>query len=297
MNKQEFEASFARYAGLAEEGLADLLPDGSLPQSRVIQAMGYSLLGGGKRIRAVLVLAFCRLCGGNEQEALPFACAIEMLHAYSLIHDDLPCMDNDDLRRGKPACHIAFGQATALLAGDALLTLAFEVMLQQNQTLAPERRLAAAGELARAAGVCGMVGGQVLDLAYETQPATMEQIEHMQALKTGALLRAAAKMGCIVAGASPAQLQNADAYATALGLAFQIVDDILDVTADPKALGKPVGSDIKNHKATYVAQYGLERARQRVQELSHQAAQALADGGEEREFLLRLLDMLAQRSH
>ena len=231
------------------------------PRGNLYDAMRYSLLTGGKRLRPVLVLEACRLCGGAVEDALPFAGAIEMVHTYSLIHDDLPCMDDDDLRRGRPTNHKVFGEANAVLAGDGLLTAAFETMLAPGQKLPPERVLEAAGILARAAGGRGMVGGQVLDMAGEGRALGLTEVEELQRLKTGALIRAAVEMGCAVAGGAEEQREALCRYADCLGLAFQIQDDILDVVGDEATLGKPIGSDVRSDKTTFVALKGLADCR------------------------------------
>lgn len=294
----EWNAQLTDYVELMQRELPGLLPGDDCPQKTVVEAMKYSLMAGGKRIRALLVLHLCRLCGGTVEMALPFAAAIEMIHAYSLIHDDLPCMDDDDLRRGKPSCHVAFGEAAALLAGDGLLTRAFEVTLSPK-TLAlvgPERAARAAGELANAAGALGMVGGQMIDLENETRQVSEDQLLHMYSLKTGCLLRVSARMGCIAAGAPRELVERADRYAAAVGLAFQIVDDILDITADEAQLGKRIGSDAQNHKTTYVTLHSLDQARAKVDNLVETARQALAGTVLEDKFLLELAEELAHRN-
>ncbi len=271
------------YLPMVEQKLEELLPKEHCRYERLIEAMRYSLLDGGKRVRPVLVLEFCRLCGGDVQAALPFACAIEMIHTYSLIHDDLPCMDNDDMRRGKPSNHKTFGEDTALLAGDGLLTLAFAVMLSPESIAAvgTERATEAAFQLASAAGIHGMVGGQEIDLRSEGTAVSLETLQEMDEKKTGALILAATRMGCALAGADERQRRAAEHYARAIGLAFQIVDDILDVEGDAETLGKATGSDAENQKATYVSLLGLEPAKERVEELTHAAVRALEPFGEE----------------
>lgn len=239
----------------------------------VSQAMRYSVENGGKRIRPALLLEFCRVCGGDYKKAVPFACALEMIHTYSLIHDDLPCMDNDDFRRGKPSCHIAFGEEYALLAGDALLTLAFETAMKSN--LSAEITVKAAKELAKAAGVMGMVGGQVLDLQNEGKKVGVSDLQKTDELKTGELIRAACVLGCICAGADDKKIAAAEKYAHDIGIAFQIVDDILDVTSDEETLGKPIGSDEENQKSTYVSLLGIEKSRKTAEELTLNAQKAL----------------------
>ena len=296
---ESFKKQLNQYVSLMEEELPIYLPEGSHPQQTVIDAMKYSLMAGGKRVRAVLVLHLCRLCGGGIEKALPFAAAIEMIHAYSLIHDDLPCMDDDDLRRGKPSCHIAFGEAAALLAEDGLLTRAFETALASDTIalVGADRAAKAAGQLALAAGCLGMVGGQMIDLENEGKAVEEKELLNMYALKTGALLRVSARMGCIVAGAEEELIQRADRYAAAVGLAFQIVDDILDVTADEAKLGKHVGSDAENNKTTYVTIHTLEEARARVDQLVEEARAAVRGSRLEDEFLLELAQMLAGRQY
>lgn len=239
----------------------------------VSQAMRYSVENGGKRIRPALLLEFCRVCGGDYKKAVPFACALEMIHTYSLIHDDLPCMDNDDFRRGKPSCHIAFGEEYALLAGDALLTLAFETAMKSN--LSAEITVKAAKELAKAAGVMGMVGGQVLDLQNEGKKVGVSDLQKTDELKTGELIRAACVLGCVCAGADDKKIAAAEKYAHDIGIAFQIVDDILDVTSDEETLGKPIGSDEENQKSTYVTLLGIEKSRKTAEELTLNAQKAL----------------------
>lgn len=239
----------------------------------VSQAMRYSVENGGKRIRPALLLEFCRVCGGDYKKAVPFACALEMIHTYSLIHDDLPCMDNDDFRRGKPSCHIAFGEEYALLAGDALLTLAFETAMKSN--LSAEITVKAAKELAKAAGVMGMVGGQVLDLQNECKKVGVSDLQKTDELKTGELIRAACVLGCVCAGADDKKIAAAEKYAHDIGIAFQIVDDILDVTSDEETLGKPIGSDEENQKSTYVSLLGIEKSRKTAEELTLNAQKAL----------------------
>ncbi len=268
-----------------------------VPYAQLYEAMRYSLLAGGKRIRPVLVLECCRLCGGDPQMALPFACALEMVHTYSLIHDDLPCMDNDDFRRGKPTNHKVYGEATALLAGDALLTAAFSVLSGPwaQQLQAPKRIAEAVYCLSSAAGEDGMVAGQVLDLKWEKDPnLTKEALELIHNKKTGALLRCACRLGSIAAGATEQQKAALEAYATALGLAFQIRDDILDVAGTQEELGKPIGSDLENEKTTFVSILGLEESQCMVEALTAQAAQAIADFPDP-SFLQWLANSLAKR--
>ncbi len=265
-------------------------------QDYVVDAMNYSVTNGGKRIRPVLVLEFCRVCGGNVEDALGLACAVEMIHTYSLIHDDLPCMDNDDMRRGKPSCHKAFGEEYALLAGDGLLTLAFETALKDGVGILPENKIKAAKTLASLAGVGGMVGGQVLDLQSESTEPTLEKLQTIDALKTGALIKASVLLGCYAANVTDDErIEAAVKYAENIGLAFQIVDDILDVTSDSATLGKPVGSDEKNEKITYVSLMGIKKSKQTVKELTDGATDALKVFGNDTDFLKNLALSLADR--
>lgn len=260
----------------------------------VSEAMRYSLEGGGKRIRPCLVLEFCRVCVGDPTAALPFAAAVEMVHTYSLIHDDLPCMDDDDLRRGKPSCHIRYGEANALLAGDGLLTLAFETLTRAP--LPAERIAEACAVLAEAAGHRGMIGGQTMDLENEGRAVSLETLRQTDALKTVELIRAACLLGCIAAGAAPQQRKAAEEYARGLGMAFQIVDDILDVTGDTATLGKPAGSDETQHKSTYVTLCGLDGARKDARAFTDLACKAAEQFGTAGETLRALAESLCKRN-
>ena len=287
------EEHLKQYSALVEAGLERYLPPETCRHSRIFEACRYSLLAGGKHIRAALLLEFYRLCGGQPEDALPFACGLEMIHTYSLIHDDLPCMDDDDYRRGRLSNHKVYGDATAVLAGDALLNRAFETMLSQR-TVAAEPAMRAAACIARCSGLYGMIGGQVQDLALEGKPASDEELREMVSLKTGALIRAACVGGVLLAGGTAAQQQAAEAYADALGLAFQIRDDILDVTGDRAVLGKATGSDAANDKTTFVSVYGLEACRGLVRRLTLQAM-TVAEAFSDREFLQKLAEYLARR--
>ena len=264
-----------------------------MPVHGLAEAMRYSLLAGGKRIRPLLVLEFCRVCGGDIQAALPVACAIEMLHTYSLIHDDLPCMDNDDLRRGRPTNHKVFGECTATLAGDALQAEAFGTILRSS--LQPERRAACAACLADAVGLDGMCGGQYLDMLGEGRQLDEGQLNEINSRKTGALLIAACRMGVAAAGGDPAQDEAAARYGAALGAAFQIRDDMLDVLSTEQELGKPIGSDRQEQKNTYMALLGRDGCERLVESLTAAAKAALAGVFEDRAFLCDLADSLAGR--
>ncbi len=260
---------FAFYKPIIENRIDELLPESDAPYNEVVKASRYSLKLGGKRIRPIIMMEFCRLFGGDYKKVLDFAIALEMIHTYSLIHDDLPCMDNDDFRRGKPSCHKAFSEDMALLAGDALLTEAFNVAA--NADLDANVKVKAVATLSQMAGFSGMLGGQVIDLSFIKNSPDLDALCDMYARKTGCLLRAAAGIGATVGGASESDIKNADVFAEKVGLAFQIIDDILDVTADPELLGKPVGSDDKNQKTTFVSLLGLEGAKEEAKKLTDEA--------------------------
>lgn len=289
--------SFDDYLALINDNLFRYLPEKDIVQRSVVDAMEYTLVAGGKRIRPVLTLAFCEACGGYLENAVPFACAVEMVHTYSLIHDDLPCMDNDFLRRGRPANHIANGEDMALLAGDALLTRAFEVMLCEEtaKLVGAEETLQVASCLARSIGVLGMIGGQVIDLESEGKILSQPELDKMHNLKTGALITAAAKIGCIVAQADKNRILAAENYANSLGLAFQIMDDVLDVTSNSDELGKNVGSDLAAKKSTYVSCLGLEKSRRMVLNLTENALKSLDVFGAKKEFLWNFALDLSKR--
>ena len=264
----------AAHCRLFEESLPAFLPKEDGRKDTVIRAMTYACADGGKRIRPVLLMEFCRLCCGDATRALPFAAAMEMIHAYSLVHDDMPCMDNSPLRRGKDAVHVAFGEDMALLAGDALLNRAFETVFSAHL---PAQTVLTAGKLlADAAGVDGMVGGQCIDLESEGKQIDLETLELLQDGKTAALLRASCAMGVAVGGGSDVQLAAAQAFGESIGLAFQMVDDILDVTASAQTLGKPVGSDAQNEKVTYITLCGLENTKRIAAEKTKKAIEALS---------------------
>lgn len=260
------------------------------PQQVLFDAMRYSLMAGGKRLRPVFVLDFCRMCGGDWKSALPFAAAVEMVHTYSLIHDDLPCMDNDDYRRGKPTNHKVYGEATAILAGDALLTAAFSAIAKADYSA--ETRIKAVEVLAECAGEIGMVGGQVLDMRSEERQCTQQEVLDIQIRKTGALIRAACQLGVLAAGGSVEQLNAAMEFADNLGLAFQIRDDMLDVIGNAEELGKAVGADaVKN---TFVQLYGLEACDRMVNEHTDKAVSALF-AFRDTEFMTELANRLVNR--
>lgn len=261
-------------------------------QREIAEAMSYTLFAGGKRVRAMLVKEFCRLCGGEEKAAVSAACAIEMIHAFSLIHDDLPCMDDDDFRRGKPSCHKAYGEATALLAGDALENKAFEIIANDN-SLSDEVKVKLITVFSKAIGVCGMIGGQVIDTVCQEKMMDKDSLFEMYRMKTGALIRASCEMGCIVAEAYD-KVQIAGEYGEKLGIAFQIVDDILDIRGNEKAIGKPVGSDKQNEKNTSAVLCGIEEAQRIAQRLTDEAMECLS-AFEDRSFINEISEYLLKR--
>ena len=286
----------SEYAEMTENALQKYLPQTECLQKSVLEAARYSLSAGGKRIRPALVMEFCRVCGEEPETALPVACAIEMLHTFSLIHDDMPCMDNDDMRRGKPSCHKAFGEATAMLAGDALAMLPYQIIADAGlrKRLSRDSALKIIRLLGELSGIWGMIGGQTIDLENENKRPDVSVILEMYRMKTGALLEFCCRAGCIAAGADADKQLAAGSYGQRLGLAFQIVDDILDVTADEKLLGKPVGSDAADGKYTYVTAVGLEKSKEKAAELTAQAKEQLVEFSDN-EFLMGLTDLLLER--
>lgn len=287
------------YLDKIEQALYGCLPQGKHREQKLLDAMRYSLEAGGKRVRPMLTVAFCALCGGSVEAALPFACAVEMVHTYSLIHDDLPCMDDDDLRRGKPSNHKVFGEDTALLAGDALQTLAFEVLSgDEAAALAGDsacRR--ACSTLAKYAGCVGMAGGQMIDLLSENTQAPLEVLQELVSKKTACLIRAACELGCLAANADAAKLKAAAVYGEGIGMAFQIQDDILDCTSTDEELGKPVGSDAENQKSTFVSLLGIEKCRALVDSYTNQALSALDAFDGDTSMLKNYALALAQRKN
>ncbi len=284
------------YAEMTERALGRYLPETKCLQENVINAARYSLSAGGKRIRPALAMEFCRVCGGLPETALPVACAIEMMHTFSLIHDDLPCMDNDDMRRGKPSCHKAFGETTALLAGDALAIMPAQIIAQSalRGALSQEAALKIIALLGERAGVFGMIGGQTIDTENEGGQLPLAELLEMYRMKTGALLEFCCRAGCIAAGADAQRQLAAGTYGQLLGEAFQIVDDILDVTADEKELGKPTGSDAQSGKCTCVTIMGLDAAHEEAARLTEKAKgclEAFDDNG----FLMELTESLLTR--
>lgn len=282
------------YVELINSALYEYITISGDETDEVAKAMLYSLKNGGKRVRPMLLLEFCRVCGGDVIKALPLACALEMIHTYSLIHDDLPCMDDDDFRRGKPSCHKQFGYATALLAGDGLLTLAFSVASQAK--LEPKAVVEAIKTLSDCAGYKGMIGGQTMDLQHEQRSVGLEQLRLTDSLKTGRLIYAACTLGCLAANANEAEYAAAETYSENIGVAFQIVDDLLDITSTSEELGKPVGSDEQNEKSTYPALLGIDESQKTVMRLTDEAVSALLVFGEEASFLAEYAVKLSERT-
>ena len=267
----------ARRAAEVNEGLERLLPSEETPPEQLHRAMRYSLFAGGKRLRPALVLASGEAMGAKTEDLMPAACAMEMIHTYSLIHDDLPAMDNDDLRRGLPTCHKAFGEAVAILAGDALLTLAFRTLASDSPAQNPERQLRVIHEFAAAAGsMYGMIGGQMADIQNEGTQVSPHTLEYIHRAKTGALIGASAAAGGIIAGASYDEISRLRSYGQRIGLAFQIADDILDVTSTSEQLGKTPGKDQASNKATYPAIHGIPASEARARQLVEEAVETVA---------------------
>lgn len=283
------------YKDIIDAALSKYFVSSGLPYDGLLESMRYSLTAGGKRIRPMLVLEFCRISGGDINKALPVACAIEMLHTYSLIHDDLPCMDNDDLRRGRPTNHVVYGECTAVLAGDALQAEAFGTIARSE--LPAEARSKCVEILADAVGSDGMCAGQFLDMAGESKHLTEAELDEINSRKTGALLIAACRMGVAAAGGSDKLLDAAAVYGACVGAAFQIRDDILDVISTSEQLGKPVGSDLQEHKNTYMALLGEEKCMQMVEKLTESAKTALNGVFGDADFLCDLADSMVARKN
>lgn len=296
MTPAAFERWLRRTRRAVEKALRDSVPPASAKPATIHRAMRYSLLAGGKRLRPVLCCAAAEACGGTARDAMPAACAVELVHTYSLVHDDLPCMDDDDLRRGRPTSHKVFGEGVAVLAGDALLTRAFEVLAAAR----PRARHTAAGlvaELARAAGSRGLIAGQVADLEAEGRRPSEPTLYFIHAAKTGMLLRAALKLGGMCAGATAARLAALDRFGFALGLAYQIQDDILDATQSAEKLGKTAGKDAAAGKVTFPALFGLERSRELSEHWTDEAVRALRGFGEKGAALRALAALILRRDH
>lgn len=281
---------------LIDSSLDTFVPVVANPQEEIYHAMRYSLMAGGKRLRPILIVEVARLFGKDWDDVKEFACALEMIHTYSLIHDDLPAMDNDDLRRGMPTNHIKFGESTAILAGDALLNKAFEIATTATH-LKSNTIIRALQVLSKSSGTEGMIGGQVVDIASEGKKITSDELKYIHSLKTGSIIRSACVIGAIIADATDDEIDAVDEFATNLGIAFQIRDDILDVTGTAEELGKPIGSDAYLNKNTYVSIYGPDKANELVLEFSQKAKEALNKFGDKALFLNNLTDYLISRSN
>jgi geranylgeranyl diphosphate synthase type II len=290
------KAYLARRQKEVDRALGRFLPKESAKPATIHRAMRYSLFAGGKRLRPILCLASAEACGGETKAAMPLACAMECIHTYSLIHDDLPSMDNDDFRRGRPTCHKVFGDGIAVLAGDALLTVAFEIAASAQPTRRYDLKQIIS-EIAVAAGSRKLIAGQVADLEAEGQPITRKELRYIHENKTAAMLIASVRLGAMSGNATAKQLEAITAFGAALGLAFQVIDDILDVTQTSEKLGKSAGKDIAAHKATYPAVIGLEKSRQEAQRLTNEAHAALTVFGAEGDTLHALANYLLDRDY
>lgn len=294
------ERSYQDYKEIIDAHLLDFIPNIDNKSISLYESMKYSLTAGGKRLRPILLLAACEFAGGDINEAIPYACAVEYIHTYSLIHDDLPAMDNDDLRRGLPTNHKIYGDALAILAGDGLLTTAFEainkdMMMFFDNPEKMRKRISASFEIAKGAGCKGMVAGQVSDIEAETNDCSNEMLEYIHINKTAALIKSAIKAGLYLGNPSSDMLSQLDKYAENLGLAYQIADDILDVIGNPEELGKETGSDKKKNKTTYTSINGLEAAQDRLEQLTENAVEAIADYYDNAEFFRDLVLELKDR--
>ncbi len=296
----DFKVKYGEYLKIIENKIDEYFKVPELPQKEVFEAMRYAISGGGKRIRPVLTMAAAEICGADLKDAAKVAVAVECVHNYSLIHDDLPCMDDDDLRRGRATCHKVYGESTALLAGDGLLNMAFEILSGDDfVSMGDGQRIEVISVLSKASGVFGMIGGQVIDLENENRTdVTLDELINMHAGKTGALIRAATVCGCLCGAEDRGDgiINIMDEFASKLGLAFQIKDDILDVIGDEALIGKPVGSDEKSGKNTFVTLLGKDAAEEELARLTEEAKLALAPFGEKGDFLLGLADYLLERS-
>ncbi|HBF0842041.1 polyprenyl synthetase family protein [Clostridioides difficile] len=294
----EFKQCLKEKASFVEKVLKEYMPKEEGYQKTVIEAMNYSLSAGGKRLRPILTLEACKIVGGNEDEAIPFAIAIEMIHTYSLIHDDLPALDNDDLRRGRPTNHKVYGEAMGILAGDALLNYAFEVMLAGSINKEnPEKYLNAINEIAKGAGIYGMIGGQVVDVESENKQIEKEKLDYIHMNKTAAMMVGCMRAGATIGGANFEQMEEITKYAKNIGLSFQIVDDILDIVGDEAKLGKKVGSDIENHKSTYPSLLGLDKSKEIAHNLIDEAKKSIEKLSDGVDFLKGLAEYIIDREY
>lgn len=294
----EFKTVLKERVIYIEELLNKYMPKEEGYQKTIMESMNYSLSAGGKRLRPILTLEACKIVGGNEKDAIPFAVAIEMIHTYSLIHDDLPALDNDDLRRGRKTNHIVYGEDMAILAGDALLNYAFEVMLSSSLGKSnPEKYLRAINEIAKSSGIYGMIGGQVVDVQSENEQIPKEKLDYIHNNKTAAIIIGCMRAGAIIGDANEEQIDEITKYAKNIGLSFQIVDDILDIVGDEVKLGKKVGSDINNNKSTYPSLLGLKKSKEISNELISEAKKSIEKLSENVEFLNGLADYIIAREY
>ena len=293
----EFKQTLKQRANQVESLLKEYMPSEEGYQT-IMESMNYSLSAGGKRLRPILTMEACKVVGGNVEDAIPFAMAIEMIHTYSLIHDDLPALDNDDLRRGKKTNHIVYGEDMAILAGDALLNYAFEVMLSNSiDKENPNKYLNAINEIAKTSGIYGMIGGQVVDIQSENKQISKEMLDYIHNNKTAAIIIGCMRAGAIIGDATQEQLEKITKYAKNIGLSFQIVDDILDIVGDESKLGKKVGSDIENHKSTYPSLIGLDESKNIAYELIQEAKESINSINKETKFLSDLADYIIDREY
>lgn len=292
-----FNEELKQWAEQVDLALERYLPSAETYPTVIHEAMRYSVFAGGKRLRPILVMAAAQAVGGSTEKVMPVACALELIHTYSLVHDDLPAMDNDDFRRGRPTNHRVYGEAMAILVGDALQTLAFELIAQAAESFPAPAVNRVTWEIARAAGSVGLIGGQVVDLLSEQQEINGATLEYIHRHKTGALFRAAIRAGAILGGATASQLESLTQYAEQMGLAFQIKDDLLDIEGDEEKIGKPLGSDLKNQKSTYPAIYGLEKTKKMAEVAAAEAINALKIFHHEAEFLRAIMHFIINRDH
>lgn len=297
MNK---DLDYLRYKALIEEHLLDFLPEIDNKSDTILESMKYSLSAPGKRLRPALLLGACEFCGGDIKQALPFAIALEYIHTYSLIHDDLPCVDNDDLRRGLKTNHVVFGEAIATLAGDGLLNTAFEVMIKDmfmcfDDVDMLKRKIRASNTIGKSAGCRGMIAGQVADIEAEGKSCSKEMLDYININKTGELIVAAVRAGAYLGNGDEEALDDLTEYAENLGLAFQISDDLLDVLGDAEEMGKNIGADANQNKSTYPAVYGIETSKEKVEEIYDRAKEALSKYYDNAEFFNNIIDALKDR--
>jgi geranylgeranyl diphosphate synthase type II len=291
----EFKTWFIEKANIVDEYLGQIIETKEVPQKIVYEAMNYSLLSGGKRLRPILLLSAYELFKDELKEAIPFACAMEMIHTYSLIHDDLPAMDNDDYRRGRLSNHKKFGEATAILAGDGLLNKAFEIGLAAAINLNNQNAIKALKIIAGSSGTEGMIGGQVIDIDGEVKISTIEELKYMYSLKTGAIIKSSVTAGATLAGASQEEIKALEIYAEKIGIAFQIEDDILDITSTQEKLGKAIGSDAANNKIIYLTFKSIDEARKDVVDFTEEAIKSLSVFGNKAKYLIELAKYLTNR--